>query len=87
MRVSEQDQKHEEAGRLVMMKDVKKILAVALFCATLSAGSLAAQPQREQREPPPKDPKVFDKKEKEPRREEPRREPREQPREGKREKP
>ncbi|HEX8422517.1 MAG TPA: hypothetical protein VF634_03855 [Pyrinomonadaceae bacterium] len=69
------------------MKYLQKILASALICASLSASVLAVQPQRDQREPPPKDPKVFDKKDKEPKREEPRREPREKPKDSKRDKP
>ncbi len=62
-----------------MMKDVKKILASALIFSTLAVGALGAEPQKDQRQPPPKDPKVFDKQDKEPRREEPRREERERP--------
>src|SRR4028118_1323543 len=71
--------------RVLVMRHLKKILASAFICCALSASALAVQPQRGQREPPPKDPKVFDKREKEPKREEPRREPREQPKEGRRE--
>ncbi len=61
-----------------MMKDVKKILASALIFSTLAVGALASEPQKDQRQPPPKDPKVFDKRDKEPRQEE-RREQRERP--------
>jgi hypothetical protein len=87
MRVSETIRNMEEAGRVVMMKDLKKILTFALISGVLTVSSLAAQPQREQREPPPKDPKVFDKRDKEPRREEPRREERDKPKEDKKGKP
>ena len=69
------------------MRHLKKILASAFICCALSASALAVQPQRGQREPPPKDPKVFEKEKKEPKREEPRREQRDKPKENRRDKP
>jgi hypothetical protein len=73
--------------RVLVMKHLQKILAFAVIFSALATGTLAAQPQRDQREPPPKDPKVFDKKDKEPKREEPRREQRDKPKENRRDKP
>ena len=73
--------------RVTVMKDLKKLLASSLIFSTLCAGVLGSEPQKDQREPPPKDPKVFDKRDKEPKREEPRREERQRPKENKREKP
>ena len=79
--------KHMRRRRILVMTYLKKILASAFIFAALSASILAVEPQRGQREPPPKDPKVFDKRDKEPKREEPRREERDKPKEPKRDKP
>jgi hypothetical protein len=69
------------------MKHLQKILASALIFAALSVSTLAVEPQRDRRDSAPKDPKVFDKKDKEPKREEPRREQRDKPKDNKRDKP
>ena len=71
--------------RNLAMKDLQKILASAFIFSVLSVSALAGEPQKDQRQPPPKDPKVFDKKEKPPR--EDRRENRDKPKEDKRGKP
>lgn len=69
------------------MKHLQKILASALIFAALASSMLAVEPQRDRRDGP-KDPKVFDKKDKEPKREEPRREQRnDKPKDNKRDKP
>jgi hypothetical protein len=72
--------------RILAMKNLQKILASALIFSVLSVNALAVGPQKDKREPPPKDPKVLNKEEKPPR-EEPRREDREKPREGKKSRP
>ena len=87
MRVSDTIRNMRRLEIIVMMKDLKKLLTFALIFAVLSVSSLAAQPQKGQRDTPPKDPKVFDKRDKEPRREEPRREEREKPKEDRKGKP
>jgi hypothetical protein len=72
------------------MKYLKKILASALIFSVVSVSALAVQPQRGQREPPPKDPKVFDKRDKEPKRDESRHaggREREKPKDQKKDKP
>lgn len=79
--------KEREEAKSLVMRHLKKILASAVIISALSASLLAVEPQRDRREPPPKDPKVFDKKDKEPKREEPRREERERPKDNKRDKP
>ena len=79
--------KNMRRRRVLVMKHLQKILASALIFSALAAGTLAVEPQRDKRDSAPKDPKVFDKTVKEPRREEPRREQREKPKEDKRGKP
>ncbi len=66
------------------MKRLQKLFATALIFSALSASMLASEPQKNQREPPPKDPKVLDKEKKEPK--EPKREERDRPKEDKRDK-
>jgi len=72
--------------RVIDMKDLQKILTSALIFSILSASALAVEPQKDKRDPPPKDPRVFDRRDKEPKREEPRRDEREKPKEEKKEK-
>ncbi|HYX41171.1 MAG TPA: hypothetical protein VE821_05720 [Pyrinomonadaceae bacterium] len=47
------------------MKDLKRILLAALVLCTISAGTFAGD-QRDKHDPPPKDPKVIEKRDKEP---------------------
>src|SRR5205085_4997412 len=56
---------HEEAQRAVAMKDLKRILLAALVLCTISAGTLADD-QRDKHDPPPKQEKVIEKRDKEP---------------------
>lgn len=72
------------------MKDLKRILLSALLLCVMAVGALAGDVQKDQkREPPPKDPKVIEKRDKEPNREQPRNDnqSREKPKEDRRKPP
>ncbi|HEX8068681.1 MAG TPA: hypothetical protein VF546_01935 [Pyrinomonadaceae bacterium] len=53
------------------MKDLQRILTSALMLGVLATGALADQ-RDQKRDPPPKEPVVIEKRDKEPKREQPR---------------